>query len=135
MPDAYAIPMLEAEAEADIRRACARPVQASVSYLDTTLDLTATIVERAKRQKTDIEMALDNLSCYRCEHSGHLAANCPELRPALNREEHEARIAAYIRRWTDGKITARQKQQLISDENRMWYGSQCRSALTIGGAA
>jgi len=80
-------------------------------------------------------MTLENTRCYRCEKPGHLAASCPEATPALNQAEHEGRIAAYIRRWTDGKITAREKQQLISDENRMWYGSQCRSSLTIGGAA
>jgi hypothetical protein len=75
-------------------------------------------------------MALEHLKCFRCEKPGHVAANCDELIPAASKAEHDARIALYIRRWTEGKWTAREKQRAISEENKMEYGKDCRAALT-----
>jgi hypothetical protein len=69
--------------------------------------------------------------CFRCRQPGHAADGCHELRPAAGQAEHDARIAAYIQRWETRKWTPRQKQQAISDENKMWYGTKCRAALTL----
>ena len=70
-------------------------------------------------------MGLETIKCFRCEKPGHLAASCPELVPAASKAEHEARIAAYVQRWTDKKWTPQQKWKAISEENRMWHGDKC----------
>lgn len=59
-------------------------------------------------------------SCWRCERPGHVAAECGEIAPAASRKEHDARIARYVERWQDGKITLSQKRAWIEMENRMW---------------
>lgn len=74
-------------------------------------------------------MTLENLVCFRCQQPGHIAADCPEQRPATSREEHDGRIAAYIQRYWDGDLTGWQKRRAIAEENRMWYGSKCRPEL------
>ena len=58
--------------------------------------------------------------CFRCGKPGHWHDNCPLQIPATSREEHEGRIAEFVRRFFDWEITARQKQALIRDENNMW---------------
>lgn len=65
-------------------------------------------------------------SCFRCGTPGHYAAQCPELRPAADRNEHKARIDAYRQRfanWIEGtgliRWTPEQKASAIEAENRM----------------
>ena len=74
-------------------------------------------------------MGLQNLTCFRCEQPGHIAAECDEMKPAASRAEHEARIARYVTRWQDGGITEWQKRKWIAAENHMYYGGQCKPEL------
>lgn len=65
------------------------------------------------------------LGCFSCGDPEHWAENCPELVPAETRKEHEARIDKYVE-WCNGslplpgRITPRQKQELIKAENARW---------------
>lgn len=68
-------------------------------------------------------------ACFRCGIPGHWADTCPWLAKATTKGEHEARIAKYIERWTDGDITPWQKREFISAENKLWYGGKCPPAL------
>lgn len=70
--------------------------------------------------------------CFRCGGTSHWAEACPTLtRPrAGSFAEHQARIDEYAEWWIAGRIDAKQKQTLISDENRQWHGGGCRPALT-----
>ena len=43
---------------------------------------------------------------------------------------HLAQIDAYVRAWQDGAITVDHKRQLISDENKRFYGPGCPRRLT-----
>ena len=74
-------------------------------------------------------MGLENITCFRCDRTGHIAADCDELKPAASKDEHEARIARYVQRYWDGEITDWQKRQSIATENKMWYGDKCRTEL------
>ena len=74
-------------------------------------------------------MGLENITCFRCDRTGHIAADCDELKPATSKDEHEARIARYVARWMDGEIADWQKRQAIAAENKMWYGDKCRTEL------
>ena len=72
-------------------------------------------------------MGLENLACFRCGITGHIAAECQELKPAASKAVHEARLRTYHRRyqdWLDGTGTIRwtpeQKRHAIETENRMW---------------
>jgi hypothetical protein len=58
---------------------------------------------------------------------GHIAADCPELRPAANYAEHLARIAEYVRRMHAHEITPAEKRHMITAENQLWHGSAARS--------
>jgi zinc knuckle protein len=71
----------------------------------------------------------ESMNCYRCSQRGHFAADCPEQYRASSRAEHEARIAVYVRRFIDGDITAIEKQHMIREENRLWYGDDMPAAL------
>lgn len=70
-------------------------------------------------------------ACYRCGDPNHWADLCPHNERAATKKEHEARIAGYVQRWTDGEILSREKQQMISEENKLWHGDKCRPAITI----
>lgn len=74
-------------------------------------------------------MTNPELICFRCQQPGHIAADCPELRPATSKAEHEGRIAAYIQPYWDGHLTEWQKRKAIAEENKMWYGEKCRPEL------
>jgi hypothetical protein len=74
-------------------------------------------------------MGLENLTCFRCLSRGHIAADCGELKPATSKAEHEARIARYVTRWTDGDITEWQKREYIRQENKLWYDGKVPSRL------
>jgi len=58
--------------------------------------------------------------CYRCGEYGHFVQECPELRPAASRAEHEGRIAVYVERWINGQWAQYQKREAITTENKMW---------------
>lgn len=73
-------------------------------------------------------MSLENLQCFRCEQYGHVAAECTELSRAANKAEHLARIAAIVARWPR-EIDTLRKRQLISQENKLWYGDDMPAAL------
>jgi hypothetical protein len=42
---------------------------------------------------------------------------------------HLGRIAAYVTAWQNDELTLAEKRRAISDENRMYYGPDCRRAL------
>ncbi len=74
-------------------------------------------------------------NCFRCGGPGHLAAECPELRPAASRAEHEWRLKAYRQRfdnWIDGtpgvKWNPEQKTNAIRIENEMWKDREKEAA-------
>jgi hypothetical protein len=62
--------------------------------------------------------------CFKCGKPGHWVDHCELNVPAADRKEHEARIALFVERWIDGKITAHQKQRLIEQENAMWNSAK-----------
>lgn len=73
------------------------------------------------------------VDCFRCGTFGHVAADCPELRPAASPAEHHARLATYQQRfqnWLDGspgvKWTPREKSHAIQNENRMWEKAKAK---------
>lgn len=57
--------------------------------------------------------------CFICGEEGHWVEHCPLKIPAASRAEHEGRIALFVERWIDGKITAHQKRRLIEAENEL----------------
>ena len=67
----------------------------------------------------------DYADCYRCGEPGHWVNSCPTLQPAVSEKEHMSRIALYIDRWVEGKMTLEQKRVAISLENTMWHGDKC----------
>lgn len=67
--------------------------------------------------------------CYRCHRPGHYAADCPGAIPAASKDEHHARIGAYVTDWIEGRITIDQKRRAISDENLLHYGADCPRRL------
>ena len=69
------------------------------------------------------------MACYRCHRPGHYADSCPESIPAAGKDEHLARIDAYVEDWIEGRITIDQKRRAISDENRLYYGDACPRRL------
>jgi Zinc knuckle len=69
------------------------------------------------------------MECFRCGDSGHFVADCPLQAPAASHDEHLARIDACVAQWIAGQITTRRKRQLIADENRQYYGDDCRPVL------
>jgi hypothetical protein len=42
---------------------------------------------------------------------------------------HLGRIDAYVTAWRTGRITLAEKRRAISDENRTYYGPDCRRNL------
>jgi len=52
----------------------------------------------------------DYADCYRCGEPGHWVNSCPTLQPAVSEKEHMSRIALYIDRWVEGKMTLEQKR-------------------------
>ena len=69
-------------------------------------------------------------ACYRCHRPGHYADSCPDSIPAASKDEHLARIDAYVEDWIEGRITIDQTRRAISDENRLYYGDACPRKLT-----
>lgn len=68
--------------------------------------------------------------CYRCGEYGHFVPDCPELKPATTRHEHESRIAAYVERWINGQWAQHQKREAITTENKMWETAKAQKAGT-----
>ena len=55
-------------------------------------------------------------------------ADTEKARTAAYRD-HLNRIDAYVAAWHAGKISIDEKRRAISDENRMFYGPDCRRNL------
>jgi zinc knuckle protein len=73
---------------------------------------------------------MDPLGCRRCGDPGHWEDACPHNLRACDKREHNDRIALYVARFLDGDITAIEKQHMIREENRLWYGDQLPAALS-----
>lgn len=63
---------------------------------------------------------METLACFYCLLAGHWAEECPDRVKAASRKEHEDRIQSYIQRMWDGRLTPRDKQKLIRQENDLW---------------
>lgn len=57
--------------------------------------------------------------CFLCNGTDHWADNCPEKLPPKDKAEYDVRIAKYVKWWWDFRITAEQKQKLITMLNEM----------------
>lgn len=66
--------------------------------------------------------------CYACQDAGHWESNCPELQPPKTKAEYEDRRDKYVQWYWDHRITAQQKQKLISNLNSAWRKATERKA-------
>lgn len=72
--------------------------------------------------------------CFRCGGLGHWADsdNCPWLKKAATKTEHQARIDSLRDRFTEFVITPWQRREYIKHENKLWYDGKVPSAIALG---
>lgn len=69
------------------------------------------------------------IGCRRCGALDHWEDSCGHNIRAATFKEHLERLDGYKLLFLDEKIGPREKQHMIREENRLWYGKDIPAAL------